>query len=513
MRTQTETSYLLMKLNEWAEKAPNVSCYEYRDETLTYQSLKTKSDALAYYLAENYIAGTSQPALVYGHMNSSMLVAFIAVVKSGRAYIPVDSSMPKERLEQIIEAAQPAYIIATESFPLEESRQVPLITPDDLDRAVIKNDGKALSEERGVAEDENHYIIYTSGSTGMPKGVQISHNNLVSFTNWMLKTFSFAPGRRVLNQAPFSFDLSVMDLYPTLIAGGTLVPLDKAESNDLKNLATAIQNKKLQTWVSTPSFADVCLLDPNFNGENNPELTEFLFCGEVLTKETAAELLKRFPKARVFNTYGPTEATVAVTHIEVTPEILEQYEAIPLGEPKADLTLKIMREDGSEAAAGEKGEIVLIGPSVSKGYLHEAEKTAKVFSKHGGYRAYHTGDCGYKEAGQLFYHSRMDFQVKLHGYRIELEDIEQNLKVVDYVKNAVVLPRYRAGKVEKLVAVIVPNEHDFEKDYQLTKAIKNELKEVMPSYMIPGKWLYKTELPLTMNGKIDRKLLAEEVQR
>ncbi|MGC9248243.1 D-alanine--poly(phosphoribitol) ligase subunit DltA, partial [Listeria ivanovii] len=359
-----------------------------------------------------------------------------------------------------------------------------------------------------------YYIIYTSGSTGNPKGVQISQNNLVSFSNWILQDFSLKQGLRFLNQAPFSFDLSVMDLYPCLLSGGTLVPLDKNITSNMKDLYHEISAQNFDVWVSTPSFADLCLLDPNFNQENNPNLSRFLFCGEVLAKKTAYELLDRFPDAAIYNTYGPTEATVAVTQVKITRELLDAYPSLPLGIIKPDMRLHIVdQETGELVPDGQKGEIILIGASVSKGYLNEPEKTDQVFFDYNGYQAYHTGDSGLIKDGYLFFQGRLDFQIKLHGYRIELEDIENNLKKVSLINNCAIIPKMKDDKVEMLVAQVIPSPNNFEKEYQLSAAIKNELKEFMPAYMIPRKWIYKTEFPLTMNGKIDRKMLHNEVNK
>lgn len=146
----------------------------------------------------------------------------------------------------------------------------PVLTQDQLMDALEKHFGEVPDKEACVNNDDNYYIIYTSGSTGNPKGVQISQNNLVSFSNWILQDFSLSQGLRFLNQAPFSFDLSVMDLYPSLLSGGTLVPLDKTITANMKDLYREIPAQNLDVWVSTPSFADLCLLDENFNQENNP---------------------------------------------------------------------------------------------------------------------------------------------------------------------------------------------------------------------------------------------------
>ncbi|MBC1514972.1 D-alanine--poly(phosphoribitol) ligase subunit DltA [Listeria immobilis] len=509
------TTSIIERIDAWAENTPNFPCYEYAGTRLSYQELKRQSDALGSYLLKNVTTDKQRPIIVYGHMSPLMIIAFLGSIKSGRAYVPVDVSMPVERIEQIKKAANPALFICTEALPSNLIiSDCPILNPENLVDSLQNHLDETPHPEACVKNDDNYYIIYTSGSTGNPKGVQISQNNLVSFSNWILQDFSLEQGLRFLNQAPFSFDLSVMDLYPCLLSGGTLVPLDKTISANLKDLYLEIPVQNLDVWISTPSFAELCLLDANFNQENNPNLTRFLFCGEVLAKKTALELLNRFPDAVIYNTYGPTEATVAVTQVKVTRELLEAYPSLPLGVIKPDMRLHIIdQESGELVPDGQKGEIVLIGASVSKGYLNEPEKTAQVFFDYKGYQAYHTGDAGLIKDGYLFFQGRLDFQIKLHGYRIELEDIENNLKKVSLIHNCAIIPKIKDDKVEMLVAQVIPSTNDFEKEYQLSAAIKKELKKFMPAYMIPRKWIYKTEFPLTMNSKIDRKMLHNEVNK
>ncbi|WP_042349429.1 D-alanine--poly(phosphoribitol) ligase subunit DltA [Bacillus massiliigorillae] len=515
MSTLTLNTSILERIDEWALKTPEHPCYIHKNDSLTYSTLKKESDALANYLLTNVTTRVkNQPIVVYGHMSPYMLVSFLACSKAGHAYVPVDISMPTERIKHIIDASEPAFVICTEALPSEIiSNDMPIIQNKELLTIIQENLGKNLTNNTYVQDEENYYIIFTSGSTGTPKGVQISHNNLVSFTNWILQDFDITEGKCFLNQAPFSFDLSVMDLYPALVSGGTLLPLDKSTSENMKDLYKTLSELNINIWVSTPSFVDLCLMDPNFTEVQSKEITHFLFCGETLTKHTAKELMKRFPNAKIFNTYGPTEATVAVSSVRITEDIINTYPSLPLGRIKEDTLLLITDETGNLLPEGEKGEAILVGPSVSKGYLKNPTKTKEVFFKYNHTQAYRTGDCGLIQDQMLFFQGRLDFQIKLHGYRIELEDIENNLKEVSYIHSGVVIPKIREGKVDSLVAMVIPNEHSFEKEYQLSAAIKKELAKSMPSYMIPRKWIYKTEFPLTINSKIDRKKLNSEVNK
>lgn len=499
-----ERMTLIEKIDQWATISPEQLCFKGTQSSYTYSQLKSDSDGLAAYLEETH--ANQEPIIVYGGLEYEMIVSFLACSKSGHAYIPIDSHTPADRVALIAEVADYTAIIAWEDWPLADAHG--LLTAEAALREMAT---EACPQGKGVNGDDNYYLIFTSGTTGVPKGVQISHDNLVSYTDWMLQDFGLKSGQVFLSQAPYSFDLSVMDIYPALLSGGQLAPLKKEVINDFKLLFAELPKLALNIWVSTPSFADICLMDPRFNGDELSSVTHFLFCGEELAHGTASQLAERFPKAHIYNTYGPTEATVAVSQIEITPEILAMYARLPIGRVKADTAIYIMDQAGHRLSEGQVGEVVIAGPSVSKGYYHNPEKTAETFYHYQGRQSYKTGDAGILEDGLLFYKGRMDFQIKLHGYRIELEDIDHHLSEVSYVKAAAVVPKYVDHKVQQLVAYVVPEAHDFEKDYQLSKAIKAELKQTVMDYMVPQKYIYVDVLPLTQNGKVDRKGLINEV--
>jgi D-alanine--poly(phosphoribitol) ligase subunit 1 len=314
-----------------------------------------------------------------------------------------------------------------------------------------------------------------------------------------------------LNQAPFSFDLSVMDLYLSLVCGGTLFSITKEDINEPRQLYQSLTNSNVSIWVSTPSFARMCLIEPTFSVRMLPNLRIFLFCGEILAPEVADELLKRFPRAEVWNTYGPTETTVATTSVRIDRQTLADYSPLPVGYPKPHSRIYVLGPDGNQVGEGEGGEIVITGPNVSPGYVNRPELTRRAFFEIEGQPAYRTGDLGHFDNGLLFFDGRMDSQIKLHGYRIEIGDIEANLRICNNIQDVAVLPAAKDGLPDYLVAFVILSEHQTGTDYEITRRLKKELSQRLPAYMVPRRFVFLSEFPMTTNGKVDRHKLSERI--
>ena len=507
---------MIEAIEHFAQVQPDFPVYDILGQVHTYGDLKKDSDSLAAHIDRLGLPDKS-PVVVFGGQEYEMLATFVALTKSGHAYIPIDSHSALERVAAIVEVAEPSLIIAINDFPLADVA-APIFSAEQVQTAF--REGVSYELSHPVQGDDNYYIIFTSGTTGKPKGVQISHNNLLSFTNWMITDKEFATPERpqMLAQPPYSFDLSVMYWAPTLALGGTLFALPSAVTQDFKQLFETILSLPIAIWTSTPSFADMALLSDDFNSQKLPQLTHFYFDGEELTVKTAQKLRNRFPQARIINAYGPTEATVALSAVAVTDEMLQNCKRLPIGYTKADSPTFVIDEEGQKVPNGQQGEIIVCGPAVSKGYLNNPEKTAEAFFEFEGLPAYHTGDVGsMTDEGLLLYGGRMDFQIKFNGFRIELEDVSQNLNKSKYVESAVAVPRYNKDhKVQNLLAYVILKDgvaEQFEREIDITKAIKEDLQDIMMSYMMPSKFLYRETLPLTPNGKIDIKGLISEVNK
>ena len=501
------------KIKEHAERDSEGVAYEYVipgevSKTLTWGCLWDNACRIASYLDKKLT--TKTPVVVYGHKDPMMIVCFLGSLLSGRGYCPIDISVPSDRVKGIIDNLKPEIILS----PYEGDGPEGRLGYDDIEK-IIGSEAPINNTDRAITGEDICYIIYTSGSTGTPKGVQITGDCLDNFIHWGMDLGSgIEAGEKpvFLNQAPFSFDLSVMDLYLSLYSGGTLHVLPKSVQADMGLLMRSFENSGISIWVSTPSFAEVCLSDKRYSAETLPDLKRFLFCGETLPPAVVRKLYDRFPNAEVVNTYGPTESTVAVTGVTITEEMCDRYDALPVGSIKPGSELRIWNEDGTDLPEGESGEIIILGNTVSIGYRGLPEQTAKAFFTENGIRGYHTGDKGYIKDGQLFYQGRIDLQIKLHGYRIELEDIENNLMKLDGVEKATVIPIEKDGRIASLTACIIPDKMP-ENAFKGGQAIRAEAKAFLPEYMIPKKILFFEELPMTGNGKTDRRALLASLQK
>jgi D-alanine--poly(phosphoribitol) ligase subunit 1 len=476
-------------IEKWSRLAPDRVAHRSPSGRLTYAELAAGSDAVAAYVQHNTPADTS-PVVVLGHKEPAMLLGFLGCVKAGHPYVPLDRSIPAQRLARIIGSAQARLVL----------------TPQKIAAMVTTDDGPIRAQ---LTDMDTYYVMFTSGSTGEPKGVAITLGCLTSFVDWMIGEHAFGEdGPEVfLNQAPFSFDLSVMDLYLSLATGGTLVSLTADEISNPRQLFESLGASGVTTWVSTPSFAQLCLAEKRFDASLMPSVRRFLFCGETLPPSVAGQLLDRFPTSEVWNTYGPTEATVATTSVRIDRDVLARYSSLPVGYPKPDSRVVVLDSSDRPVAEGERGEIVIAGPNVSPGYLNQPDLTERSFFQFDGLQAYRSGDLGHFEHGLLFFHGRMDSQIKLHGYRIELGDVEANLRTLEGVRDAVVLPLYRDARVDSLAAFVIG--HDAEADFAAEQSLRRALAARLPAYMIPRVMKIVDIFPMTPNGKVDRRALAQ----
>lgn len=383
-------------------------------------------------------------------------VAFVACLLAGRPYLPLDPQLPPAGQRELLEQAGAVLLdrrTAEEGFA--SGLSCPL--PDDSHRIA--------------------YEIFTSGSTGKPKLVEVSLGNLEHFLRWASALPEIAPvlGGTAVGQAAWSFDLSVADLYLSLLGGGTHVALTRGEKEDFAALFRRLAASDVSLLVATPSFLRLCLTEPSFGPARLPRLRTVFSCGEVLPPAAARRLLDRFPGVALLNAYGPTEATCAVCAVPISREMCGGPLPIgTVGEGAVDISL-------------EEGEIILTGASVSPRF--------------GG--KYATGDLGYVEKGLLYWAGRRDLQLKYKGYRLEPARIEGALEALPGVERAAVIPRRDgAGQVKGLTAFVEGAGLEPEKLVQA-------LADLLPPSHIPGQWRLLDRLPLTPNGKCDRKRLEE----
>lgn len=484
---------ILQTINRYSVIYPNKIAIRYNDHSLTYKQLDTYANALAC-----YIMSSRTPLILYGHMSPYMIVGMLASLKAGCGYIPLDISMPSARLQHIINKVEPNFVLNTTSDEIELTNGE-IITIDDLQQMSV-----TTREFNNIQEVDIAYTIFTSGTTGEPKGVQISYGSLNEFVKWISDINQLGLYQHWLNQAPFSFDLSVMAIYPCLTTAGTLHLVDKHMVAKPQLLDDLLRSNNINIWVSTPSFMELALLLPVFTRKKYESLGQFIFCGEVLSHKLAEKLLHHFNKAVVYNTYGPTEATVAVTGIQITQSIIQHYNPLPVGKPRAGVTL----------AVNDHAELIIMGRCLSQGYLNDAIKTAQVFKEYQGKQAYYTGDSAYYLDDMWFIKGRMDNQIKYNGYRIELEDIEFRLRQIHFIQEAIVVPKVKQGKVVQLIAAITLTKAVSPEEVKVLKSeITPLLAENLPTYMLPTKYEILEKLPINGNGKVDRKAINEVILR
>lgn len=450
-------------------KGNNKIAYKVNGLSITYDELYNTAKYYSNYL----IRQSNGPVIIYGHKSISMIISIVACLLAKRCYIPIESSMPVKRIKEIIDISHASLFIANEDIDCDFNicKLEELIKYKDLD--IKKND------------NQNAYIIFTSGTTGESKGVPITYKNLDNFINWINNTYPFNSYKDIiiLNQASFSFDLSVMDLYYSLFNRFSLYSITRSNQRDYSMFDVI---KDINLMVITPSFMKLCLLDNDFNETNFPKLKCIYFCGELLTVDLVKKIKKRFNNTIIYNAYGPTEATCAVSGIIINDDMLNN-ELLPVGD-KNNLACPIEIINN---------EIVISGDSVFNGYLNNI---VGGYYKDNGINYYKTGDIGYYKDNYLYCNGRIDNQIKLNGYRIELSDIENNLLKIDGVIDSCVIVKKKDNEIKLIKAFVVLVKNDI-------NYVKDELSKLIPQYMMPKSILKIDKMPINKNGKVDREVL------
>ncbi len=463
-----------------AARTPEAVAVVFGDTSLTYRELDRLSNRVANRLRE---IGPDARVAVTLERSLEMVVALLGVLKAGGAYVPVDTSYPAERVE----------------YMLADSRPAAVLTPEWMRAALAEeNDAAPVSVS---TRESLAYVLYTSGSTGRPKAVMVPHGAIVHQMSWFTGTFPLDVGDAVLQKTPFSFDASVWEFWAPLLTGARLVMAEPGLHGDTAYLAAACRDYGITALQLVPSLLGVLLEEPALAECRN---LRRLFCGgEALSLELAAAAQAALPQAEVINLYGPTEATIQI--LAWVAERPLRRRSVPLGRPVWNTAVHILDRGLRPCPVGVPGELCAGGVQVSRGYLGRPELTAERFipdpSGEPGARLYRTGDLARLLAdGEVEYLGRIDQQVKLRGFRVELGEIEAVLEAQPEVRQAVVVVSRDAGEPRLVAYVTVAD---------LRSDLRDRLRSFLPESLVPAAILVLESLPRTPSGKVDRAALAQ----
>ncbi len=436
------------------------------------------------------LRGRTSPGEPVGLLFSSRLVercAWTAVLAAGLTAVPLNVRFPKARTAAML-AESDAHLLLTDT---NEGETVTSL-PGSAVLAVTGGEQAELSDDRGVMEPGGGYLLFTSGTTGRPKGVRVGPSQLLAFLDVACTVAGSEPGARFSSLFECTFDLSVFDaLVPWLVGGTSYLP----EPADMLDPIAYAARHGLTTWFSVPSVIAHARRAGRLTPGCLPDLRRSLFCGERLLAADAREWVAAAARSSVVNLYGPTEATVFVAGHDFDDREGSNG-TVPIGEPYAGVTVSVVDDQGVPGV--DEGELCLAGAQVVPGYLRSADDEGR-FADLGGVRHYLTGDRVRREAAGLVHLGRLDEQVKIHGYRVELGEIESALRQVPGVRQAAVVAVPQGDELE-IVGVVAG---DAEPDQTMLRA----LAATLPSYMLPGRLVKVDALPLNSNAKIDRAAL------
>lgn len=483
------TRHVLDWLETSAKRRPEAVSFEDEQSRLTYGELHRRAREIGTALAGR--VRRQSPVLILMEKSPACIAAMLGTVYAGCFYTPIDPGMPQARMALIADVLHPALILCESALvQTAQALGAPVLTVEEIPAHV---DDRVLAALRGEHIDNDLlYVLFTSGSTGLPKGVSITHRSVVDFIDWAVDALNITPEVRFGNQAPLYFDNSVLDVYCALRRGACVHFIPRRYFLFPGKMTEYLQAAAINTIFWVPS-ALTSVANAGALERCAPKLSRIYFCGETMPCKTLNAWRRACPEARFVNMYGPTEITDVCTWYPVE-RAFDDGDSLPIGRPCANTRILLL-----------DGEICVTGTCLSPGYYNAPERTREAFVQNPLRPEIHeiiykTGDLGaYNERGELMFLGRKDSQIKRHGYRIELGEIECAVCALPQTETACCL--YDEAK-EQVICFYVGQDDD--------KAIRRQLKERLPKYMIPDVVVHKPSLPKTGNGKVDRMLLKRE---
>ncbi|MET7456744.1 non-ribosomal peptide synthase/polyketide synthase [Streptomyces sp. NPDC005574] len=488
-----------------AARTPNATAVVFEGSEISYAELDTRANRLAWALRAQGV----RPESVVGvclPRSAETVVALLGVLKAGGAYLPLDPGLPAERVAVMVSDSGAALVVT--------SRACENAVPDGVEPMVLDEPRTAAElitspgSDPGIPVVGGHpaYVIYTSGSTGRPKGVEVSHAGIVNRLLWMQDEFDLRAEDRVLHKTPFGFDVSVWELFWPLITGAALVVARPGGHRDPGYLAELILRERVTTAHFVPSMLDVFLADPACPAVGGV-LRRVVCSGEALSAGTRDQFFAVLPGVGLSNLYGPTEASVDVTAHRCDPS---DGPVVPIGVPVSNTRMFVLDPHLQPVQDGVEGELYLAGVQLARGYVQRPDLTAERFVAcpfGPGERMYRTGDRVRWADGRLVFLGRADEQVKIRGFRIEPAEVRAAVAATPSVGQAVVLALEADTGGMRLVAYVVPDGRDSGHGADLAEAVRSHVAKRLPEYMVPSAVLVLDQLPVTANGKLDRRAL------
>ncbi|WP_051250928.1 non-ribosomal peptide synthetase [Paenibacillus harenae] len=491
-----------------ADKTPDAVAVMDGSRTFTYRELNAQANRLAHKLRASGV-GPDRIVPLMLERAAEMIIGILAIHKAGGAYLPVDPDFPEERIRYMLEDSGAEWLLTQTRF-VAKAHSLPVGEMIDLDDPAAYADREAGNLQPIAGPSHLAYVIYTSGSTGKPKGVMIEHRAAINRIHWMQKAYPINENDVILQKTPYTFDVSVWEMFWWGFTGAKVCFLKPGGEKDPEEIVQAIERSRITTLHFVPSMLSI-FLDYIARGSHAERLSSLrlLFAsGEALqpgqVSRFHSELYSRHG-AKLINLYGPTEAAVDVSHFDCSTS--DRSGIVPIGKPIDNIQLYVVNGDFRLQPVGIPGELCIAGVGLARGYVNKPELTAEKFVDHPftpGTKMYRTGDLArWLPDGNMEYLGRLDFQVKIRGYRIELGEIETVLLKHEAVRDTVVAALQDKEKLSFLCAY-------FTADRELNvNELRGHIGSSLPAYMIPAQFVQLESLPLSPNGKINRKALPE----